>query len=233
MSAEPLVVIGAGEHARVVVDAALAGHDRWAVLGVVTAERTTADRAADGDASIAGLEDLGDDTTFLARLDATTTAARPALIVGVGAPTEPDVRRAIVARYASLARWATVLHPAATLAPSATIEPGAAVLAGAIVGPGAWVGAHAVVNSGAIIEHDVVLGAFSQVGPGAVVGGATTIGDGAFVGLGARIRDHLAIGAGAVVGMGAVVVSDVAADTTVLGVPARPRGAADAAGPSR
>lgn len=233
MSAEPLVVIGAGEHARVVVDAALAGHDRWYVLGVVTAERTASGGTANGDASIAGLEVLGDDATFLARLDASTMAARPALIVGVGAPTDPDVRRTIVARYESLARWATVLHPAATLAPSATIEPGAAVLAGAIVGPGARIGAHAVVNSGAIVEHDVVLGAFSQVGPGAVVGGATTIGDGAFVGLGARIRDHVAIGAGSVVGMGAVVVSDVPAGQTVLGIPARPRDAAATAGPSR
>jgi acetyltransferase EpsM len=219
MTPEPLVVIGSGEHARVVVDAAQASGDRWAVLGVVTASAD--ERPAD--ALSAGLERLGDDTTFLARLQSTTTGARPALVVGVGAPLDPDARRAIVVRYEALARWATVVHPAATLAATATIEPGAVVLAGAIVGPGARVGAHTVVNSGAIVEHDVRLGAFSQVGPGAVIGGGTTIGDGAFVGLGARIRDHLAIGAVAVVGMGAAVVADVASGEVVVGIPARPR----------
>ena len=39
------------------------------------------------------------------------------------------------------------------------------------------------------------------------------------IGLGARIRDHIEIGDGATVGMGAVVVGDVAAGRTVVGVP--------------
>jgi acetyltransferase EpsM len=221
------VVIGAGEHARVVVDAALVGSDRWDVVGVVTADsssRRPGGSTADG--STAGPNDLGDDATFLAHLETTAAVARPALIVGVGAPIHPDARRAIVARYEGLARWATVVHPAATVAPTATVEPGALVLAGAIVGPGARIGAHAIVNSGAIVEHDVRLGAFSQVGPGAVIGGATMIGDGAFVGLGARIRDHITIGPAAVIGMGSVVLADVAAGEVVVGIPARPRSAA-------
>lgn len=41
------------------------------------------------------------------------------------------------------------------------------------------------------------------------------------IGLGARIRDHVTVGDGATVAMGAVVVADVAAGTTVFGIPAR------------
>jgi len=45
------------------------------------------------------------------------------------------------------------------------------------------------------------------------------------VGAGAVVIPNVRIGAGALVAAGAVVIGDVAAGVTVLGVPARPRGA--------
>jgi serine O-acetyltransferase len=50
------------------------------------------------------------------------------------------------------------------------------------------------------------------------------IGNNVYVGSGARILGDLDVGDGAVVGANAVVVSDVAADATVVGVPARVAG---------
>jgi serine O-acetyltransferase len=60
-------------------------------------------------------------------------------------------------------------------------------------------------------------------------GGGPTIEDGAFIGAGARVLGPIRIGRGARVGANAVVLQDVPADTTVVGVPARPssRAAAD------
>jgi sugar O-acyltransferase (sialic acid O-acetyltransferase NeuD family) len=218
VSPDHLVVIGAGEHARVVLDAAESRPDRWTVDGTVDSPDRPARR-------VPVLPTLGDDAAFLARLMKIAAAERPAIVLGVGAPTEPDRRRAIVERYRGIAEWATVIHATATISPTATIEEGSVVLAAAIVGPGARIGPHVVVNSGAVVEHDVTLGAFSQVGPGAAIGGATTIGEGTLVGLGASVRDHLTIGSEAVVGMGAVVVADVAVGTLVVGTPARQKDA--------
>ncbi len=48
------------------------------------------------------------------------------------------------------------------------------------------------------------------------------IGDGAWIGARAMILPGVTIGAGAVVAAGAIVTKDVAADTLVAGVPARP-----------
>jgi serine O-acetyltransferase len=51
-----------------------------------------------------------------------------------------------------------------------------------------------------------------------------TVGDGVFIGIGARILGGIHIGDGAMVGANAVVLNDVPAGVTVVGIPARPVG---------
>ena len=58
----------------------------------------------------------------------------------------------------------------------------------------------------------------------------TVIGDGAFIGSDTILRAPVTIGEGSVTGAGSVVTHDVPPGTTVLGVPARPHGAAAADG---
>lgn len=201
MSARALVLIGGGEHARVVAEAA--GLSGWDVLGCLDPVRTAA------------LPWLGD--------DGSAVPDGASLIIAFAGRPGGDNRRQAVERWSARdARWATVIHPAATVSPSARIAAGAFIGARALVHTGASVEAHAIVNSGAVIEHDCLIGAGAHVAPGAVLGGAAAIGAWAFIGLGACIRDHRRIGAGTVVGMGAVVVNDVSAGQRVAGNPAQP-----------
>lgn len=72
------------------------------------------------------------------------------------------------------------------------------------------------------VEHDCIIGDFVTFAPGAKCNGNVTIGNHAYVGSGAVIKQGLTVGRGAVIGMGAVVTRDVAPNTTVAGVPARP-----------
>jgi acetyltransferase EpsM len=214
--AAPLILLGGGEHARVVIEAARTQGERWAVQGYVAPDQ--------GDAAIPDVPWLGDDAALSARLADLAPADRPWVVLGFGAG---EIAGALAARVATTerfngARWATIVHARAWVSPSATVEAGTVVLAGAVVNAGAHVLRHAIVNSAAVVEHDVVLGAGGHVAPGAVIGGGTRIGDNAFIGLGARVRDHIEIGAGAVIGMGAVVVASIAPGATVVGIPARP-----------
>lgn len=144
-----------------------------------------------------------------------------ALLIGFGSGAG---RRAAVdtARRASLALPA-LLHPSAIVSPTATIGDGAQVLARAYIGPDAVLGAGALVNTGAIVEHDTELGVGAVVGPGAVLAGRVRVGAAAEIGAGATILPDRSIGDGARVGAGAVVTHDVAAGSTVVGVPARVR----------
>jgi acetyltransferase EpsM len=207
-----LVILGAGEHASVVAEAATASG--WLVQGFVAPDdiRTS---------GLGELRHLGDDPTFAAGLAGMLPAARPALVIAFGGPAATASRRRAADQYLD-ARWATVIHPTAWVSPSARLDPGVVVLAGATVNGSATIGRHAIVNSGSIIEHDVVIGDFVQVSPGAILGGGAKLGDDTFVGLGAIIRDHTVVGPGSVVGMGAVVVADVSEGAVVTGSPAGP-----------
>jgi acetyltransferase EpsM len=204
----PLVVIGGGEHARVVLEAVRSRPEVFEVLGYV-------DRAP---TAIADARWLGTDDDFAPGGDWKDTL----LVLGIGW-SAAAAREEVVRRYdARGATWATVVHAWARVSPRAVLADGAVVLAGAIVNGGASLGAHCVVNTGVVIEHDVRLGRNAHAAPGAVLGGGVDVGDHAFLGLGCRIRDHVRIGSRAVVAMGATVVGSVPDGVTVMGTPARP-----------
>jgi sugar O-acyltransferase (sialic acid O-acetyltransferase NeuD family) len=202
-----LVIIGGGEHARVVAEAARsAGHD---VIGFVDPQPCAAmtDQL--------GLAWLGND-------DAITALPAVAAVLGIGAVDVSPVRRRIVERLSPVVTsWRPVVHAAAWVSPSATIGEGAVVMAGAVVNAGARLGRHTVVNTGVVVEHDVVLGDFAQLAPGVTIGGGVVIGADAFVGLGASVRDHITIGTGAFVGMGAVLAVDAPSGSHVRALLAR------------
>jgi serine O-acetyltransferase len=94
---------------------------------------------------------------------------------------------------------------------------------GAELGPGfVIVHAHGVVINGkvrggsnVVLEHEVTLG---DNGAGA----CPVLGSNVYVGAGAKVIGPVSVGDGARVGANAVVVHDVAPETTVVGVPARP-----------
>jgi UDP-3-O-[3-hydroxymyristoyl] glucosamine N-acyltransferase len=71
------------------------------------------------------------------------------------------------------------------------------------------------------LAHNVRIGRDVCIVAQAMIAGSVEIHDGAWVGPSASIHQRLTVGPRALVGMGAVVLKDVAANTTVAGVPAR------------
>jgi sugar O-acyltransferase (sialic acid O-acetyltransferase NeuD family) len=183
-------------------------------------------------AADAGVEVVG----WIEGLDAARASAvhdPPILWVDDQGPFEPEVpiapaigairRRALVERLVGEGRrLATLVHPSAVVARSAVLEPGCVVFPNVVIGARTVVGSGTIVNRGALVGHHVSIGGGCFLGPGAIVGGGVVLGEQAYVGIGAVVRDDRRVGARAVVGAGAVVVADVAPDTTVVGVPARP-----------
>lgn len=205
-----LIVIGGGEHARVIIDAARTSG--WEVLGFLDPQ------PCDETCRRYDLPRLGTDDD-VPSLAAKQPQAR--FIIGIGAVGQR--RRRLVERFGlPPERWATVIHQTAVVSDTTAVECGVLIGARAILQTGCRVGEHAIVNTGAILEHDLRLGAFSHLGPGVVTGGGCTIGNDCLIGTAARLRDHVQIGDGVTVGTGSVVVSDVPSGLTVAGVPALP-----------
>ena len=104
-----------------------------------------------------------------------------------------------------------------------SIVNGCVIGRGTDFGPGfVLVHAHGVVINGKVrgganvhLEHEVTLGDSRQ-------GDCPVLGDNIYIGAGAKVIGPVSIGDGARVGANAVVVKDVAPDTTVVGIPARP-----------
>jgi serine O-acetyltransferase len=89
--------------------------------------------------------------------------------------------------------------------------------------PGVYIPHGQVVVDGiTTVGSDVILFPWVTIGLRAGNFTGPTVGDGVHVGTGSRILGPLTLGNGAYVGANAVVISDVAADAVVVGVPAAP-----------
>lgn len=210
----PVLIIGAGGHARVLIEAL--AKSGATMLGCVAKEAP-----ALGSLSIPF---LGDDEALCRHAPSSVV-----LVNGIGSIARPDLRRDIFLRFKQKGyRFGAVAHPAAILPSEFVLGEGAQVMAGAILQPGCRIGDNVIVNTGSVVDHDCRIGAHVHIAPGAVLSGDVTVGEGAHVGTGARVIQGVKIGAGAVVGAGAAVVRDVPPGAKVAGVPARLLGSADA-----
>ena len=104
--------------------------------------------------------------------------------------------------------WTQIeIHPVAEIASGVFIDHGSGLV----------IGETAIVEKGVMLYHGVTLG-----GTGKDVGKRhPTVREGALVSAHAQVIGPIEIGKNAKVGAGAVVVSDVPADVTVVGIPAK------------
>src|ERR1700736_723761 len=206
MTRRSVVIIGAGFHAKVVLEAVRA-MELFDVVGMI-------DPGAH--AEVLGVPVLGGDEILPSLREQGVVAA----VAGVG---ENRLRQRLGARLRELGfALPPVIHPEAFISPTAQILDGAVIMARAVVGTQTIVREFAIVNTGAIIDHDNVIGEAAHVAPGCSLAGSVRIGARALVGVGSSIRPKITVGADAVVGAGSAVVKDVAAGAWVGGVPARP-----------
>jgi sugar O-acyltransferase (sialic acid O-acetyltransferase NeuD family) len=211
-SLRPLVLLGAGGHARVLAALALAAG--YQILGVCDSEL-----AAAAISRWEGLDVLGDDGA-LDRLP----PDRVELVLGIGQLTKGTLReRLFVAWRARGYDFPTLVHPTAWVAPGVVLGDGVQVMAGAIIQPGCEIGANSIINTRSGVDHDCRLGCDVHVGPGATLCGTVTVEDGAFIGAGATVIQGVRIGGRAVVGAGVTLVRDLSTMTRILGAANRLR----------
>ena len=211
MTGLPVIVIGAGGHARVVID--VLRQTGFEILGVAVADRAKAT------VDLPGLEIVGSDQDILSR-----DPSRVALANGIGSTGRPGLRRDIYRRYTEKGfGFVTTSHPSAIVAADAEIGAGTQLMAGAIVQPGVRIGVNGIINTGATIDHDCAIGDHVHVAPGVTLSGNVAVGESTHIGIGATVIQNINIGPNCMIKAGAVVTRDVIENTKVAGAPARRR----------
>lgn len=144
------------------------------------------------------------------------------VVVAIGSPpARRDIVRSLREQGVQLR---SVVHPSATIGARSTVGPGSIVCPNVTITVDVEIAEAVIVNYGAQIGHDCRVGPYAFIAPGVNLAGNVTIEEGADVGIGASAIQGVTIGAWSRVGGGAVVINDVPAGATVVGVPARPLG---------
>ncbi len=207
-SDRPIILVGAGGHARVLLSTLLQLDRR--VIGFVDPNKQLGERL--------GIPHLGTDEAIFEH-----DPAQVLLVNGVGSVASVANRLRVYEYFRTRGyAFASVIHPSAIIVPGAKLAEGVQVMAGAIIQTGCQVEEDCIINTGAQIDHDCLIRAHAHIAPGAVLSGDVHVGARAHVGAGATVIQRVRIGEDSIVGAGAVVLSDVPASSTVVGVPARP-----------
>lgn len=206
MNERPVILLGAGGHANVLLEILQLRSIK--VIGVTT---------PDVDMSTVDVPVIGADDAIY-----NYEPEQIALVNGIGSVSSTQKREEVFQIFKKAGySFLNVIHPSAIISPNANIGEGVQIMASSIVQPKTIVGLNTIINTGAIVEHHCHIGNHVHIAPGATLSGNVEIGDGAHIGTGANIIQNVVIGERTLIGAGALVNRDVSPRVKAYGIPAR------------
>lgn len=205
----PVIILGAGGHAKVLIEALLASS---AVIAGI----------ADPDPALVGTTIL---TVPVLGGDYVVDEFPPSeiqLVNGLGSVGIPARRQKLFVTFCNKGySFARVVHPSAVIASDVELGEGSQIMAGAVIQPGCRIGINSIINTRASVDHDCIIGDHVHVAPGVTLSGGVSIGACSHIGTGATVIQGISIGTESIIGAGSVVLKEVRPFVTVVGVPAR------------
>lgn len=199
-----LIIIGAGGHARSVVDIALQNGD-YEIIGCID--------PAPG--NVLGVPVIGNDND----LPAIYSKGIDSIFVAIG---DNQKRHKLYENAVSIGfEPVNIISQCATISPRVFLGKGICIMAGAVINVNTVIGDNCIINTHCSIDHDCSIGQSSHIAPGVALSGTVKIGEGVHIGTGASVIDGMSIGDWSYIGSGATVVKNVPAGVMAYGVPAR------------
>ncbi|MDB4020973.1 acetyltransferase [Litorivicinus sp.] len=199
LSRKSIIVVGAGRHARVLVDALVLRDAR--IIGLI-------DPCKDKGSECWGFTILGDDNILRGY-----NGVDVGLVNGLGSaltsPGNPS-RRVVASRLEAKGfHFLTVIHPSAIICSDCTFGVGSQVMAGAVIQAGVNIGDSCIINTGVIIDHGCEISAGCHLAPGVTLSGGVVVGENTHIGTGAVVIHDVKIGANCIIGAGSIIHQDV------------------------
>lgn len=201
VSSSQIAVIGAGGHAKIVVDTLLSNHQHVSAV-------------YDDNENLWGKTLLG--VPICGPISKLSELPGHKAIVAIG-----DNRKRRELAETLNCHWISAIHPRSIVANSAQIGAGTLVAAGAVIQPDTKTGEHVIINTSASVDHDCRIDSFAHICPNASLAGGVHVGRSSLLGTGSTCIPGIHIGANCEIGAGSVVTRNIPEDSIAIGIPAR------------
>ena len=192
----PVIIIGAGGHAKVLVETLKL--IKWNVIGLITKDIAK-------DEVLYGIKVLGDDQVIRF-----FSPDEVCLLNGIGSLPGNMLRWKLATSFRNKGfSFPKIIHTTACIAEGVIISQGVQVMAGSVLQPGVEIGEDCIINTGVIIDHDCQIGANCHLSPGVTLCGGVRIGKNVYIGAGVTVIQGIKIGDNVIVAAGSVVFKDI------------------------
>jgi len=205
----PIIVIGAGGHAKVVIDTLLSLSKE--IIGMTDPSAELNNRYI-FNVPVIGTEDV----------ICKYATDEIQLVIGFGSVRSTSPRKKTYLYYKKLGySFADVIHPSVIIASEVQLGEGIQLMAGSIIQPCCKIGNNTIINTGATIDHDCYIGDHVHIAPGVTLSGSVIIGEGTHIGTGTKVIEKINIGRDCLIAAGSLVITNIDDCVTVMGVPAK------------
>ncbi|WP_407535960.1 acetyltransferase [Cetobacterium somerae] len=205
-----IMIIGAGGHAKVIIDIILQRkknlNDNLVIKGILDDSFNENEKK-----DLFGIPIIGKVNKIL---------ELPSNIYYIIAIGNNDIRKKISQNYKEI-KYITLIHPKAIVAENVSLDEGTVLMAGSIVNSDTKIGKHCIINTGSIVEHDNIIKDYVHISPGATLCGGVIIEEETWVGARSTIIQGIRIGKKVIIGAGSVTIKDIDSFSTVIGIPAK------------
>lgn len=203
----PIIIIGGGGHASVLVDILL--KQNRDIYGIISPQSLLQREVFKG---IKVFKDNSDIKQF----DFKTIR----LVNGVGMIPGSDLRFKLFTYFSKLGyKFESVICESAFVSKYSVIGTGAQILSNSVIQTGSKIGTQTIINNGAIVEHDCKISKHCHLAPNAVLCGDVDIGSFSFIGAGATVIQNCKIPNRSVIGAGACITKSPKKSTMWIAPP--------------
>lgn len=211
MKQQSVILLGAGGHAKVVLD--LLHLLQHSVLGV-----TDPLLKRQGIREWRGLEVLGDDQAI--------TIHSPDQVVlanGIGSLPGQHQRKTLYDNWTMHGyTFITLVHPSVLLGEGVQLTSGVQIMAGAVIQADTRIDENTLINTGVCVDHDCKIGKHCHLAPGAVLSGNVTVSNECHIGPASCVVQGCHLGKGAILGAGTTLLNHLPANNKQLAAKPQP-----------
>lgn len=205
-----LVIIGAGGHAKVIMDI-VEKENKYRIVGLIDSFKKKGDFILNH--RVIGTEN--DLEELMEKYDFDMG------IIAIGNNwTRKLFHKKISSQFPEF-KFASAVHPNATVGKNCSIGYGTVIMPGAIINSDSIVKNFCIINSDALLEHDCYMENYSSLAPKSALAGGVRLGECSVIGMGAVVLQTLSIGNDCIIGASALINKNVKKNSMVYGIPGK------------